>query len=81
MEIPHNREHRKDLRCRSRCSSPVLSTEGELGDFLARAEAIVNGTAAKALLSESRMNVTAKVRLQMKAGLFGVFIDREVCRS
>jgi hypothetical protein len=76
MEIPHNREHRKDLRCRSRCSSPVLSTEGELGDFLARAEAIVNGTAAKALL-----NVTAKVRLQMKAGLFGVFIDREVCRS
>jgi hypothetical protein len=58
-----------------------LSAEGDLGDLLARAETVVNGATSKALLPEVGMNVAAKVWLQMRTGLLGVFIDREVCRG
>jgi hypothetical protein len=81
MEVPHNWEHLEHLLCGSRCPSPVLSTEGDLGNFLSCAEAVVHSATAKALLSEACVNTAAEVCLQIGTGLPGVFIDREVHRS
>lgn len=79
MEIPHDREHLEHLLCGSRGMPPVLSTEGDLGDLLPGAEAVVHGATSKALLPEACVNAAAEVRLQMGTSLPGVFRDREVC--
>ena len=81
MEVAHDREHREHLLCGSRSPPPVLSTEGDLGDLLSRAEAVVHGATPKALLPEACVNAAAEVRLQMRTSLPGVFIDREVDRG
>jgi hypothetical protein len=81
MEVPHDREHLEHLLCCSRGPPPVLSPEGDLGDLLSRAKAVVSGATPKALLPEACVNAAAEVRLQMRTSLPGVFIDREVCRG
>ena len=81
MKVAHDREHREHLLCGSRSLPPVLSAEGDLGDLLSRAEAVVHGATPKALLSEACVNAAAEVRLQMRTSLPGVFIDREVDRG
>ena len=63
MEIPHDWKYLEHLLCGLRDPPPVLSTESDLGDLLSRAEAVVNGTTSKALLPETRMNATTKIRL------------------
>jgi hypothetical protein len=81
MELPHDREYLEHLLCGSRSPAPVLPAEGDLGDLLARAEAVVNAAAWKALLPEARVNAAAEVRFQIGTGMPGVFVDREVCRG
>src|SRR6266540_3718986 len=81
MELPHDREHPEHLLRGSRRAPPVLSAEGDLGDLLPRAEAIVDGATRKALLPEALMNPAAEVRLQIGTGLPGLLLDREVCRG
>ncbi len=81
MEVLHNREHLEYLLCGSRGPPPVLSAEGDLGDLLPGAEAVVNGATPKALLPEACVNAAAEARLQMGTSLPGVFRDREVCRG
>ncbi len=81
MEIAHEWEHLEHLLCRSRGLPPVSSAEGDLGNLLPCAEAVVDGTTPKALLPEACVNAAAEVRLQMGTSLAGVFRDREVCRD
>ena len=81
MEVPHDGEHLEHLLCGLRDPAPVLSAEGDLGDLLPGAKALVNGATPKALLPEVCVNAAAKVCLQMRTSLPGVFIDREVCRG
>ena len=81
MEVPHDREHLEHLLCGPRCPPPVLSAEGDLGDLLPGAEAVVDGATPKALLPQAWVNAAAEVRLQMGTSLPGIFSDREVCRG
>src|SRR5260370_28327184 len=81
MEVPHDREHLEHLLCSSRGPPPVLSAEGDLGNLLPRAEAVVDGATPKALLPEAWVNAAAQVRFQMGTSLTGAFRDREVCRG
>jgi len=81
MEVPHDREDLEHLPGGLRGPPPVLSTEGDLGDLLPGAEAVVHGATPKALLSEACVNAAAEVRLQIGTGLPGVFRDREVSRG
>ena len=78
MELPHDREHLEHLLCGPWDLSPVVSAEGDLGNLLPCAEAVINRTTSKAPLPEVGVNAAAEVRLQVWAGLAGVFIDREV---
>jgi hypothetical protein len=52
-----------------------------LGNFLPRAEAVINSATSKAHLPEIFVNAAAEVRLQIEARLTGFFVDREVYRS
>lgn len=79
MEVPHDREYLEHLLCDSWGPPPVLSAEGDLGDLLPSAEAVVHGATPKALLPEACVNAAAEVRLQIGASLPGIFSDREVC--
>jgi hypothetical protein len=81
MEVSHDREHLEHLLCSSRGPPPVPSAEGDLGDLLPGAEAVVNGAPPKALLPEACVNAAAEVRLQIGTSLPSVFRDREVCRD
>ena len=81
MEVPHDREHLEHLLCSLRGPPPVLSAEGDLGDLLPRAEAVVHGATPKALLPEACVNAAAEVRVQMRTSLPGFFSDREFCRG
>jgi hypothetical protein len=81
MELPHDREHLEHLLSDLRGPSPVLSAEGDLGDLLPCAEAVVNGATRKSLLPEVFVNSAAEIRFQIGTGMSGAFIDREVCRG
>lgn len=81
MEGPHDWKHLEYLLCSSRGLPPVSSSEGDLGNLLPCAEAVVDGATPKALLPEAWMNAAAEVRLQMETSLADVFRDREVCRD
>jgi hypothetical protein len=63
-----------------RVAAPVPPAEGDLGDLLARAEAVIYGTAAEALPPEIGVNAAPEVRLQMGTGTPGRLVDREVGR-
>jgi hypothetical protein len=81
IELPHDREHVEHLLGGSWGLPPVVSAEGDLGNLLPRAEAVINCTTSKAPLPEAIVNAAAEVRLQVEAGLAGVFVNREVNRS
>ena len=81
MEDPHDWKHLEHLLCSLRGPPPVSSCEGDLGDPLPCAEAVVDGATPKTLLSEACVNAAAEVRLQIGTSLAGVFRDREVCRD
>ena len=80
MEIPHDREHVEHLLCGVRGPSPVLSTEGDLGDLLSCAEAVVDSAAPETLLPQACMNGASEVGLQMWTSMPGGLGDCEVCR-
>ena len=81
MELPHDREHLEHLLRDLRRPPPVLSAEGDLGDLLPRAKAVINGATREALLPEAVVNGAAEVRLQIRTGLPGVLVDGEVRRG
>ena len=81
MELAHDREHLEHLLCGSRCAPPVLATEGDLGDLLPRAEAVVYGAPPKTLRSQPCVNAAAEVWVQMGAWLSGGFGDPKICRG
>jgi hypothetical protein len=57
-----------------------LPAEGDLGDLLSRAEAVINGATRKTLLPETLVNSAAEIRSQTGTCLPGSFVDREVRR-
>ena len=63
MEVAHDLEDGEHLLCGSWVLPPVLPAEGDLGDLLTRAEAVVYGAAAKALLPEVCVDAAAEVGL------------------
>jgi hypothetical protein len=81
MELPHDREYLEHLLRGFWGLPPVVSAEGDLGNLLPRAEAVINSAASKAQLPEAFVNAAAEVRLEVVAGLAGSFVDREVYRS
>jgi hypothetical protein len=81
LEIPHDREHLEHLLRGVLGPPPVLPAESDLGDFLPRAEAVVNGATPETLLPEACVNAATEVRLQIGTSLPGGFVDREVCRG
>src|SRR5690606_38641795 len=60
---------------------PVPAAEGDLGDPLAGAEAVVDGAAAGALLAEPVVDAAAVVRAQMPARGPGRLVHGEVGRG
>ena len=54
MKLPHDREHLIHLDCGLRVPAPVPPAEGDLGNLLARAEAVIHGASAEALLPGDR---------------------------
>jgi hypothetical protein len=58
-----------------------VSAEGNPGNLLPRAEAVINRAASKAPLPEAVVNAATEVRLQVAAGLPGIFVSCEVSRS
>jgi hypothetical protein len=81
MELPHDCEDLEHLLGDPRGPPPVLPGEGDLRHLLPRAEAVVHGAPRETQLPEARVNATAEVRSQMRAGLPGVLVDREVRRG
>jgi len=81
MKLPHDREHLVHLGCGPRLLAPVPPAEGDLGDLLARAEAVIHGTAAETPPPEAGVDAAAEVGLQMGTGLPGRLVDREIGRS
>src|SRR5450759_1055611 len=80
MEVPHDREHLEHPACILRGSPPVLSAEGDLGDLLSCAEAVVDSATPETPLSQAGVNATAEARLEMGTGLPCGCVDREVGR-
>src|SRR5260370_35378379 len=81
MQVSHDRKHLKHLLCRSRRPSPVSSCEGDLGDPLPCAEAVVDGTPPKALLPEAGVNAAPASRSQIWGRPTRRFRGREGCRE
>jgi hypothetical protein len=61
MKLPHDREHLEHLSRDPRRLPPVLPAEGNLGDLLARAEAVEDGATRESLLSEVVVNAAAEI--------------------
>src|SRR5215471_834434 len=81
MKLPHDGEHPVHLRCGPRVLAPVPPAERDLGNLLAGAEAVIRGAAWKALSPEIVVNAAPKAGLQVRAGMPGGLIDREIGRS
>src|SRR6266542_3353692 len=81
VELPHDRERLEHPRRGVRGTPPVLPAEGDLGDLLAGAEAVVGGAAWEAPLPETLMDAAAEVGLQIRAGLPGGLVDGEIRRG
>jgi hypothetical protein len=80
MQLPHDRECVEHLHGDGRIPLPVLAAEGDLGDLLARTEAVIRGAAGEAQRAEAVMNGAAEVRSQVRAWLPGLLADGEVRR-
>ncbi|GIP58908.1 hypothetical protein J15TS10_27220 [Paenibacillus woosongensis] len=63
MKLPHYRKYLEHCLRRTWILPPVVPPEGSLRDLLARTEAVVYCTAAKAVLSEILVNSAAEIRL------------------
>jgi len=74
MELPHYQEYLEHLCSGFRNFPPVLSTEADLGNLLPCAKAVKSEAALKTPFPEAIVNTTAKVGLQIKAGLPCLFI-------
>ena len=81
MKLPHDREHLIHPRRSLRVLAPVPPSEGDLGNLLARPEAVIRGATAKALLPEIFVNAAPKVLVEMRAGTPRRLVDGEIGRS
>jgi hypothetical protein len=80
MQLPHDREHRKHLRCRLPVLAPVPPREGDLANLLAGAEAIIRGAPRETVLPEIVMDTAPEACSQMGTGMSGRLVDREIGR-
>src|SRR5665647_2625544 len=81
MKVPYKRQHLEHLLGGLRGVPPALSAEGDLGDLLPRAEAVVDRATPKTLVPEACVSSATEVRLQVRTSLPGGFVDREVRRG
>jgi hypothetical protein len=81
MKLPHNGEHLVHLLCGLRAAAPVPPAESDLGNLLARAEAVIHVAAAEPAPSEIFVNTAPEGELQMGTGTPRRLVDREVGRS
>jgi hypothetical protein len=81
MKLPHDGEHLVHLLRGLRGAAPVLPAERDLGNLLARAEAVIHGAAAESVPPEILVNTAAEAWLQMEAGMPRRLVDREIGRS
>jgi hypothetical protein len=81
IKLTHDREHLVHLGCGPRVPAPVPAAEGDLGNLLARTEAVVHGTAAEALTSQIVVNAAPEAGLQVGTGVPGGLVDGEIGRS
>ena len=80
MKLPHDRERRKHLRRRLRVLAPVPPSEGDLGNLLAGAEAVIHGATRETVLPEVVMYAAPEVCSQVGTGMPGRLVDREIGR-
>ena len=78
MKLAHDRERAEHLPGGVRGLPPVPAAEGDLGDLLAGAEAVVDGTAGEAAVAQPVVDGAPEVALQVRAGHTGRLVDREV---
>ena len=81
VKLPHDRKHFEHRLRVLRCLSPVDAAEGDLGNFLPRPEAIIDGASPEPPISKLGVNAAAEIRPQVAARLSGILVDREVRRS
>ena len=80
MKLPHDREHLIHPRRSLRVLAPVPPSEGDLGNLLARPEAVIRGATAKAFITEIFVNAAPEVLREMRAGMPGRLVDGEIGR-
>ena len=78
MELAHDRERSEHPGRCSRGALPVRPAEGDLGDFLSRAEAVVCGAPGEPTRTEAVVNDAAEGRVEVRARRSGVLVDGEV---
>jgi hypothetical protein len=61
MKLPHDRENREHLCGRLRVLAPVPPSEGDLGNLLAGAEAVIHGATAETVLPQIVMDAAPEV--------------------
>jgi hypothetical protein len=81
VKLPHDREDLAHLLCGSRGLAPIPTAERDLGNLLARAEAVIHGAAWKAVPPEIFVNAASKVWLQIGTGMPGGLVNREIGRD
>lgn len=80
VDAPQHPERFEQPACLFAPIPPVASREHFLGDPLARAEAIVTGTAGKATLTQALMDTTTIRVSEMRAGDASGLVDGKVAR-
>jgi hypothetical protein len=80
VELTHDGEYVEHRRRSLRIASPVLPTEGHLGDLLTGAKAVEHDAALETSRSELLVDAATGVWQQIQAGSSGRLIDGEVGR-
>jgi hypothetical protein len=75
VQLSHNAQDVEYWLCDPRGPAPVLSAEGDLGNFLPCAETIEHRAARKPALPQMGVDIASEVRLQVWAGLARRFVD------
>jgi hypothetical protein len=81
VELPHDRKNFEHLVGGERRLPPIPSAEGDLGDLLPRAKAIIRGATSKTPRPEALVDTATEIRLQIRTGPPRGLVDREIHRS
>ncbi|GAB1694266.1 hypothetical protein KRM28CT15_60690 [Krasilnikovia sp. M28-CT-15] len=80
VQLAHDGQRREHRPGQLRLSAPVPSAERDLGDLLARAEAVEHHAPAEAAFPQVVVDAAAEVAAQVGAGPSGGLVDGEVRR-